>query len=346
MLLKFLRTVVVIGILTGGLWSSAGAEAKISALVFGDYMYIPSHHDSLLDGKSGYVVRRIYFTYDNKMTERVSARLRLEMSQTDFGATKTQTMTPFLKDAWIKWKFTSQHALIAGISGTPTWGQVEKSWGYRWVIKTPLDLYKLGSSRDGGLALTRSGKTLGYHLMTGNGASTKNEADRGKKYYAAFSLGPPDKFVVQVYGDYQDSRGDEANTATYVVQAFVGLGLGGHRAGLLYAYTLREEGVGAEDLIVNVTSAYVVVKVTNRLKVFGRADHLDGPNPGAVGIAFLPMVPTAEWTTVGTVGFDWAATEKVHVSPNVMTAHYGDDIITGETPESDEYARITVYYKF
>lgn len=118
--------------------------------MFGDAYAVASHHDPEIDGQYGFWLRRGDLTFDADLAPKWSARFRLEVnSPGDFES--SAKMTPFVKDAWVAWK-DGAHDLVFGISPSPTFERTENFWGYRAVEKTPRDLYRLGSSRDFGVA--------------------------------------------------------------------------------------------------------------------------------------------------------------------------------------------------
>jgi Phosphate-selective porin O and P len=327
--------------------AQVSAEGKISAYMFGDYAYIAKSSDADLDGKSGFVVRRIYFTYDNDIAEKFSARLRTEMSQKDFSNSSAVKMEPVVKDAYLKWKF-DRHALYIGLSGTPTWGAVEKFWGYRWLEKTPLDLHKYGSSRDLGFAFKGAldkDKKINYHIMVGHGASNSGETDKGKKIYGSLLFKPSKKAIVEIYGDFEDSEGDESNTASYVFQGFAGFNGDFGRVGVQFAHH-SEETSADTNITQNIISGFAVIKINEKANAVGRIDFLTDPNPGAAKIAYIPMANSTENLIFVVAGIDFLAAKNVHFQPNVELVMYGDDISGGEKPDTEIIPRVSVYFKF
>ena len=37
--------------------------------MFGDYYYVLAHHDETVEGNNGFWLRRVYFTYDNTLSD-------------------------------------------------------------------------------------------------------------------------------------------------------------------------------------------------------------------------------------------------------------------------------------
>ena len=327
----------------------AHAEGKVSSYMFGDYAWIAQSNDADLDGKSGFVVRRIYATYNNDIDEKFSARIRLEMAQKDFSGASGK-MEPVVKGAFLKYK-SGDHDLYAGLSGTPTWGLVEKFWGYRWLEKTPLDLHKFGSSRDIGLACKGhldEEKKIGYHFMIGQGDYTYNETDKGKKYYGALSYKATDQLIIEAYGDFEDSEDDTPNTASHTIQGFVGYKGDFGRIGAMYALNSAEVANETDSTIdVSIVSGFVVWKLSDNLNGVARLDYLLDPNSGAGGVSYLPMVATAKNTMLVILGVDYQAAKNVHIQPNVDIGSYGDDVTAGvDKADSELIPRVSIFYKF
>ena len=314
---------------------------KFSGYMFGDYYYFFKDHNAELNDQRGIWFRRIYFTYDYKINSSFSTRLRLEMSN-EFNFETAISMTPFVKDAWFKYKFSNQ-ALIIGISPTPTFQVVEKLWGYRSIEKTPLDLQRMASSRDFGLALKGKFDDKGmikYHLMFSNGSSNKQEIDKGKSGLFALAFYPVKEFVIEVYGDYADHAG---NTDWYTLQVFLGYKAKTFRAGILYADQTRQEE-DVEDKKMRVASLFIVGEVSKQFSLFGRVDRNFEPNPEGEKIAFIPFDPTAS-NIFFVGGVDWHPVKQVRFMPNVEIVKY-DENDECVTPVTDVIGRITFFWGF
>lgn len=326
--------------------SAFAAEGKLSAYLFGDYSYAAQSNDPDFDGKSGFVIRRIYVTYDSKIDDDFTARVRLEMNQSDFTKSASK-LTPSVKDAYLKWKL-DRHTLYFGLSETPTWSTVEHFWGYRWLEKTPLDLFKYGSSRDIGFAakgaLDRE-KKVAYHAMIAHGNGNKSENDKGKKAYGSLLFKPTEKAMFEVYGDFEDSEGDKSNTASYVLQGFVGFTGDFGRVGLLYAYASRETAADT-NITQNILSGFLVAKLSEKAKAVLRADYLTDVDPNAGKISYIPMVATSENLLFLLGGIDFSMAQNVHFQPNLEVVVYGNDVATGVKPDAEVIPRLSVFFKF
>ncbi|MEE2822330.1 MAG: porin, partial [Acidobacteriota bacterium] len=110
---------------------------KISGHVFGDYYWMATHHDPNLKNRNGFWIRRAYLGLDKKLNQDFDILLRFEMNSVGDFNSKSK-VTPFVKDAYLRWKFSDQHQAYFGLSATATWRLVNSIWGYRAVEKTML----------------------------------------------------------------------------------------------------------------------------------------------------------------------------------------------------------------
>ena len=284
------------------------------------------------------MIRRAYLTYDKKINAAFAAKLQLELNQTDF-ATTTSTMIPFLKQAHLAYNRGLQ-TVYFGLAGTPTWDVVESHWGYRFVEKTPLDLQKLGSSVDGGLAFKGhfdAEKKWGYHFMAGNGAGTGSETNDSKKFYLSLTAAPAKKVLFQVYGDFEDNKSGTPGSDAYTLQVFAGLKGDAGRGGLLFAQRATEKN--GIDTTLDIFSLYGVANLKEDLSLFARVDRMSDPNPNAHKIAYLPMANDKS-STLAILGLDYKIDQGIRIAPNLEAVFYSNDA------NIDLIPRVTFYYIF
>jgi len=267
--------------------------------------------------------------------------VRYEMnSPGDF--TTSSKLEPAIKDLYVRWR-NGQNDVYLGIAGTPIWGFIEGFWGYRDVEKTPLDLQKLGSSRDFGVAVrgrTGDDGAFRYHAQIGNGSSNKSETNEGKKLALSLGYHPPSGIHLEVYGDFEERPGD-TDRSTY--QAFAGWGGDKGRFGVMASRQHRQVDTGGSvDLAI--ASIFGAVELSEQATLLARFDRMFDPNPSADGISYMPMDPTAESNLV-LVGVDVALENRFHLIPNVETVFYSN--ATGATtPGADVYGRVTFSLTF
>jgi hypothetical protein len=317
-------------------------RVKLSGVAFGDYYWFASHHNPNLEGQHGFWMRRIYLTLDVNLEEDWDFRLRLEGNSPGGPLLESAKITPFVKDAWVRWK-PSDQSFYLGITGTPTWGVVEKEWGYRDVEKTPLDLMRLGASRDFGVAakgpIGSSGKFF-YHTMVGNGSSTRNETNPGKGFHLALGVEPGSGFLFEVYGAYNDQ---ESNTDLFTGQAFGTWRNDNVRIGVQYAH-LEQERQDEDNVKIDLISVYTVWDVSDRVALLARFDKLFDPNPNAPRIDYLRLSDEGKINFL-LAGVDLKIIERFHVIPNLETIFY-DALDGGEAPKTDVIPRITFSLTF
>ncbi len=315
-------------------------EGKFSGLMIGDYHYALAHHDEAVEGNNGFWLRRVYFTYDNTLTEKIAMRFRLEMnSPGDFRT--SSALVPFVKDAYLTHKL-GKHTLMLGLIGTPLYDSLEEYWGYRPMEKTPIDLFKFGNSREFGVGLKGgldSKKKLTYTVVFGNGAGLKSETDRGKAVYGRLNFQPASALFLELYADYTDTG---VNSSVNILQAFAGVKGGWGRSGLNFG--LRHSKLGETSGDMKFVSLFGVFQLSPKLDLVGRYDRLFDPNPSGSKIDYIPMADNTK-ANVMLAGLGWSLSENVKVIPNLKYVFY-DAPETGDKPEADLYAYLTLYFKF
>ncbi len=316
-------------------------RTRISGLAFGDAYWMANNHDPTFEGQNGFWLRRAYLTFDHDLRDDLALRLRFEVNSPGDFSTPGK-LEPFIKDLYARFTVSKQQFYV-GISSSPTWDVVEKVWGYRAVEKTPLDLFKFGSSRDFGIALKGRfdpGGIVRYHLQLGNGAGTKAETNQGKKAAMALGFYPVRGLVVQFYGDYEDRDGQ---TDRVTGQAFVAYQTDRARAGVQVARQHRELAEGG-SVNLDIASAFAVVRVHERAALLARYDRTFDPMSDASKVAYLPMDGRSK-CNLAIFGVDLTVAPQFHVIPNLEAVVY-DTLETAERPDADVMVRTTFYVTF
>ncbi len=348
-----MKRFMVMGIFTGLIFgalesgTARGEEAKkepgrISGFMFGDYYFASQHHDSKVEGMNGFWFRRIYFTYDQKLEKGFAIRFRLEAnSPGDF--ITSDTLKPYLKDAYLK-RSQGLASIYFGLIPTPTWESVETLLDYRPIKKTPLDLYKMGNSRDTGLNLRgffAGDKKTSYSIMLGNGSGTKAETDKGKTVYGSLSHWFTPRVYVEVYGDSWNRSGSAEDWTT--LQGFLVYRGEKHRASLLYA-TQNRSKPGSPDIELSVTSLYLDYRLNERTLPLVRIDWVSDPVPGGDKISYLPLASNAKPTYL-LIGIRYDVTKDFYLVPNLEMVQYSKPT-TGTAPDDTVFYRLTFFYSW
>ncbi len=315
-------------------------EGKISGLAFGDYYYALGHHDVAVEGRNGFWLRRIYFTYEDKLGEKYAMRFRLEANSP--GDFKTAAnLVPFIKDAYLSVRLGRQ-TLAFGLVATDLYTTVEDFWGYRPLEKTPIDLFKFGNSREMGLylkgPLDKRGR-FSYSLTAGNGDGLKSEVNRGKAVHGRLSFQPKRPLLFEIFADCTDTG---PGTSITILHAFAGVkGSRGH-AGFNFGWRHDDLGRGESDL--KFMSLFAVGRINGKLEIVGRFDRLLDANANGGKTDYIPMADNARANVV-LAGLGWQLSEGIQVIPNIKYVFY-DAPGSGEKPAADLYAYLTLSFKF
>jgi hypothetical protein len=329
----------------------------ISGLVFGDYYYFADSHIDTATATApawkdqhGFWIRRAYFTYDHNLSPKITTRFRLEVNSN--GRLQGGNLTPYVKDAYVRWTYLGRQQVYLGISPSATFNWLEGFWGLRHIEKTPADLYRVDSSRDFGV--TFEGPALSdrftYVAQYGNGSGNGSETDEEKAYRVEgrYDANPGLAFEA-FYGNLQRPAGRDED----IYQVFGGYRGKLVRGGLQYLRRNIDSGTTAEDTDVDMTSVFGVFDVVPKKgTLYARLDWLSGNNqknpdsgvPGVDGIDYLPIDNRFDFTFLVT-GFEWYLHPNLRVGPNVEWVKYGDGP-PGISISDDVVLRATFYWSW
>lgn len=312
----------------------------ISGLVFGDYYWFANDHDPAWEGQQGFWLRRAYFTYDHRLSSTITTRLRLEMNSD--GKLEGGNITAYVKDAYVQWAYHGEHAVMLGIQPTATINWIEGFWGMRQIEKTPADLYRIDSSRDFSVSAEGSlGHAQAHYVAQfGNDSGNGSETDKYKAYRFEGRYERNSGIALEgFYGFFNRPDGQDR----WIAQAFAGLRRANGRAAVQYLYQHRDSGGAAPDTTIGIVSAFGVFDVpTQKGSLFARVDWVNNPVPGADGIDYLPIDPTAKFTYF-LAGYEWRVVPSLRVGPNVEVVSYRT---ASQAPDvrTDVVPRITFYW--
>jgi predicted porin len=335
------------------------AQGKFSGYMFGDYYYnIMRDNGSLSNSASSsaapgttamqaFQFRRIYFTYDNDISESFTSRFRLEVDQS--ANASNGKIGSFVKDAYLRWKnIFSGSDLFFGIHPTPAYEISEAAWGYRSLEKTIMDLRGIVSSRDFGISL--KGKLTGdgmlnYWVMLANNSGNSPETDKYKRYYVHLQLKPITNLQATLYADYKDVANVAAgNNGTWTTALFVGyaepsiynINVEAFMVTQSNVFTPTGGSIGSKNgLGISLFGSY---NITPELAVVGRYDYFD-PNANSAANA------KGDIRNYVIAGLSWKVDKNVSIMPNLLYETYEAPAGHGE-PDPSVTARVTLYYVF
>ena len=323
--------------------AQAAPAYKLSGQVFGDYYFFPKNHLPGWENQHGMWLRRAYFTYDHTFSPQVTTRLRFEVNSN--GKLAGGALTPFLKDAYVRWTFHGRQAVTVGIQPSLAFDYVESVWGLRHIEKTPVDLYRVDSARDAGFTFSgplNESQTVKYAVQYGNESGANAETDKFKAYRAALRYETNPGFTAEAVVAHFD-RDKDADRET--AQIFAGYRGTRARAGAQYSFQKRRaaEGSTAPDIDIDIISGFAVVDLKPRVtSAFVRVDRFADPCADCSAIDYLP-IDTKEAFTLVIAGVEYFVLPAVRVSPNVEWVKYSTPA-TGAAPKDDIAARLTFYW--
>jgi hypothetical protein len=361
--MKIILTSLILLISALPVFSQVVSGGKFSGYMFGDYFYnilrdstINELSDNALDGEKnidGFSFRRIYFTYDYKISEQFSTRFRLE-SETFIGVKRTLFST-FIKDAFLKWKNIFEGSdFIFGIQPNPTFQISEGFWNYRSLEETIMDLRGIASSRDFGISLkgkVNAAGTVKYWIMYANGSVLEGEGDKFKRVYSHIEFQPTKEWIITIYGDYH------YKPEKYYTQVEQSVNNNGLSSALFLGFQKDSNfRVGVEsfwqinynDLIRSEENDYYITnrnslgislfgwyKLTDALVGIGRYDYFD-PN--------ISSDYKGDSRNYFLTGLSFILHERVSITPNIIMETY-EKPLNGISINPSITGRITFYYE-
>ena len=305
------------------------AQGNFSGVTYFDYTYDLTK-DATND--AGFGLKRVYFTYQQEISENVSYKFQTDVGQLDIGdfddddqlaGTKKTQFVAYLKKAQLDWK-TSCGKLTFGMQGMNIFNVTEKTWGFRFLEKSAMDLNKFSSSADMGIGYSGIFNNLNYSFMYTNGSGyKKSETDKHKKISAQFVYGQKNlskkdgfnigtSFSMEPY-NYTDTDLN-VSTKNKTLMAFYGGYAGnGLRIGAEFD-THIDDGT---DITQQIIAGYVNYKISDKINILGRVDMFD---PWTESIDDLDTAGTNEEKDSQTniiAGFNYIPAKGLTITPNV-----------------------------
>jgi hypothetical protein len=308
---------------------------RAGGLLFGDLYHVPSHHSEAGDGASGLVLRRGYLTFNADFSDHWFGRLRFEVNQS--GEFETYQFDTKTKDLFLGRKF-GRHRALLGLSSTPTFDVIESIWGLRYLARTPMDLQGV-ASRDTGLAVQGPLNTVGslrYRVMYAAPVEFGGDSNDRERWMGAVGWQPAAGWTIDLYADYEALDGPRDRSTR---QLFLAWQADGWRWGLQYSNQDRQD-----DPPLELASAFVVSRLSERVSLVGRVDRLLEPSPRGDGIDYLPMDPSAR-ATMMFAGVEFRLNPYLALTPNAVVTTY-DRNDQGVRPATDVYLRLTLFVDF
>ncbi len=367
--------------------SNLSAQGKFSGVFYGDYFYNVARDtaanraslaNSALGGpvsNQGFVIRRVYLTYDYDLAEQFATRFRLELDETanssgQYSVLSNGNIGVYVKDAWLRWKnIFSGSDLYFGIQPTSAYEISEGIWAYRSLEKTIMDLRGVVSSRVLGIALR--GKLddegmFGYWVTIANANSAVQPKDLGQTLrngdkYNLYSLHvafrPTKEVTLTVYGDYRPTFpvNDPASTtvppATESNNTFTGALCAAYKQGNDFtlgaeAFTQKTAHAYTDPASVNAlktlsklgVSVFGWFNFTEELGIVARYDYYD-PKTGS------NVAEEGDSRSYILAGLTYKPAKNVQVVPNLQVETY-ESIPGGRSIDAAVTGRLSFLFSF
>jgi hypothetical protein len=355
------------------------AQQTFNTTIYLDYRYFLStdgpvtlkpEADASAYLNNQFVFRRAYFTYENKITDNLKFRFRLDADNTanvtgvtltgspvsGVSLSKDDKLRPFIKHLYLQYDnfLVPKLTLNVGMIETLTFATAEGRWGLRSVAKTLLDGYKDITKREIYASSADIGATLKYSiakyfkLAAGvyNGAGYSHaENDQFKRLEVQAQITPVAGISLVGYYDYERklpvaSLPEEIHPqgATYKADAYFEMVKNLVVGGEWFTYRNDLYQTDGEKYKVGGWSAFGRYALQDNLQIFGRYD------------SYLPNSLDRELDmSLIIVGFDWAPYHKSwKLQPNVWFTHYKDGLRynAGATKNDDIVFNLTFFLSF
>ncbi len=296
-------------------------DGKFSGVIFYNYTYDLSEEQ---DGYNSFDLSRVYLTYQQNLSESVSYKF-----QTDIDP-KASPKSVYLKNAKVDWKLPAGK-LTLGLQGMNIFNVTEKTWGYRYLEKSPMDRHKFSSSADMGAAFSGKLHNIQYSLMLTNGSGYKNpENDKYKKFSTQFVYGEKKLSSAKGYNfgfsfSTEPAENESATTQTTTVTGFFGgLSQEKFRFGAEFDLKSVSETEGAEQIL----AFYGTYNISAKLSALVYVDLHDADNS------------TDNNTETYTIaGLEYKPVKGIIITPNIR-------MTTPENGEGTSVAMVNFQFKF
>jgi len=301
------------------------ATESISGIGFYNYTYDLTENASNDDG---FTLQRVYFTYKNNVSDDLSVKF-----QTDVGEVgEDPRLTAFLKKAQVDWK-SPIGKLTLGMQGMNMFNITEKTWGFRFIEKSPMDKHSFSSSADMGIGYSGKLNNISYSILMTNGSGyKKQENDRFKKLSFHGVYGQPKLVKEDGYNiglaysmePYEDAS--EQSFDKNVISFFGGYAGSGLRVGA----ELDMHSDSNSNVTKQIIAFYGSYKVMNSIEGLLYVDMYD-PN--------TDMDKDGETYIIS--GMNYYATKGLIITPNLRMTLFEDSGI-----ESSTVFKINFQFKF
>ncbi|MBR2863520.1 MAG: hypothetical protein IKB97_08180, partial [Bacteroidaceae bacterium] len=152
----------------------------------------------------GFELERSYLGYEYKLGKGFSVKGVMDIGQSK--QVDDYHRIAYIKNAMVSWK-KGGLTLNGGLISTTQFNFQEKSWGYRYIMKSFQDQYKFGSSADLGISVAyKFADWVSADAIIVNGEGYKKiQVNDGLNYGLGLTLTPVKGFQIRLYGGLNES---------------------------------------------------------------------------------------------------------------------------------------------
>lgn len=216
--------------------------------------------------QSAFELERAYLGYQYQFTENLSSRVLFDITVPKDAKSE---FTLHVKNAFLNYQ-QNQLNVSFGMIPTMQVGMQEEFWGYRYLLKTFLDLNKMASTADIGLSTAYAlfDEKLVADLSFINGEGYKHiQADNNFKTSLGLTIKPFGDLTFRAIYDFMGTQNSQTSLIT-----FLGYKMGKHSLGLEYNLQQNAGNQAGKDFWG--TSVYSTLALGKQLELFGRFDYL------------------------------------------------------------------------
>jgi len=245
-------------------------DTKFSALVYYELNYVPDDNREI---SNQFEYRRIYFTFDKKMSEKLSYKFQTDVSRTNDDG----RLTVFIKNAKIDWK-TDYGMIVIGVQEMNVFAIQRNTWGYRSIDKTAMNKNNWASTADLGIGYYNNFHNFNYSVLITNGTGFKlPENDSYKKistqiYYGSGKLNSQNGVNSGLVFTYEPYHVENGYTETkFVTGLFGGYASGPVRIGAEFDQ-LIDSNISET---IKILSGYGNLEICEKASIFARLDNIN-----------------------------------------------------------------------
>ncbi len=213
-------------------------------------------------------IERAYLGYNYNFSENYSAKITLDVTGTDFYGKKRYDA--FLKIAQLQYK-KNKTTIKVGLIPTKQFKTQEHFWGYRYLMKSFQDIYKMNGSADLGVSVDyHLFDNLCFDVIIQNGEGYKNISPTGT-YRGGLGITymPVKSLTLRVYSDVSSKPDvNRSNFAGFVGYKFK------HKFKIGAEYNLQIGNKFVQEKEYSGISVYTTVFINKKFNVFARYDML------------------------------------------------------------------------